>query len=105
MKRHNALPNTSMHNDKLEIIADPRPAGRFSWLNRNVVGVTVTSFLGGAAHEMVTAVLAASATVGTLWTVASPAAAFGCAGVLMLVGNLLLAWNRRNAPKKRNADA
>lgn len=61
-----------MHNDKLEIVADPRPPGRFSWLNRNVVGMTVTSFLGDAAHEMVTAVLP-----GFLGTIGVAAAALG----------------------------
>jgi hypothetical protein len=39
--------------------------------------------------------LAASVLVGTLWTAVSPAVAFDCAGVLMLVGTLLLIWNWR----------
>ncbi len=42
------------------------------WLNRNVVGMTVTSFLGDAGHEMVTAVLP-----GFLGTLGIAAAALG----------------------------
>ena len=41
--------------------------------------------------------LAASALVGTLWTVATPALAFSCAGVVMLAGTLLLIRNWRTA--------
>jgi MFS family permease len=42
--------------------------------------------------------LTASVLVGSLWTAVSPAAAFGCAGVVMLAGALLLARNRRRVP-------
>ncbi|MBN9658324.1 MAG: MFS transporter [Acidobacteria bacterium] len=41
--------------------------------------------------------LAASALVGTLWTIATPALAFSCAGVVMLAGTLLLIRNSRTA--------
>lgn len=61
-----------MRDEKLEIVTDPRPPGKFSWLNRNVVGMTVTSFLGDAAHEMVTAVLP-----GFLGTIGVAASALG----------------------------
>ena len=61
-----------MRDERLEIITDSRPAGKLSWLNRNVVGMTVTSFLGDAAHEMVTAVLP-----GFLGTIGVAAAALG----------------------------
>jgi len=47
-----------------------RPAA--TWLNRNVVGMTITSFLSDAAHEMVTAVLP-----GFLGTIGVAAAALG----------------------------
>ena len=33
------------------------PSSPGGWFNRNVVGMTITSFLGDAGHEMVTAVL------------------------------------------------
>ena len=40
-------------------MSDYRIQGRPSWRNHNVVGMTVTSFLSDAGHEMVTAVLPA----------------------------------------------
>jgi sugar phosphate permease len=39
--------------------------------------------------------LGASVLVGTLWTVISPAVAFESAGALMLLGALLIMWNRK----------
>jgi MFS family permease len=38
--------------------------------------------------------LVASALVGTLWTAVSPATAFACAGFIMLVGAVVVLWNR-----------
>jgi hypothetical protein len=61
-----------MRNENSEIITHQRPTGKFPWLNRNVVGMTVTSFLGDAAHEMVTAVLP-----GFLGTIGVAASALG----------------------------
>jgi len=56
----------------------------------------------GAAYGLLGAVngvgdLAASALVGTVWTAVSPAAAFSCAGLLMLSGAALLAATRPGA--------
>jgi MFS family permease len=62
----------SMHNERIEIITDSQAGGKRPWLNRNVTGMTVTSFLGDAAHEMVTAVLP-----GFLGTIHVAAAALG----------------------------
>ena len=61
-----------MHDERFEMITGSRPTEKFSWLNRNVVGMTVTSFLGDAAHEMVTAVLP-----GFLGTIGVAAAVLG----------------------------
>jgi MFS family permease len=41
--------------------------------------------------------LVASALVGTVWTVVSPAVAFTCAGFIMLAGAALVLWNRMAA--------
>ena len=61
-----------MADHKLQVISRAkRPAGT-SWLNRNVVGMTITSFLSDAGHEMVTAVLP-----GFLGTIGVAAAALG----------------------------
>jgi MFS family permease len=49
-----------------------RPAGPNRWLNRNVVGMGVTSLLSDAGHEMATAVLPAF-----LGLIGAPAAALG----------------------------
>jgi len=71
------------------------------WLNRNVVGMGLTSLLSDAGHEMATAVMASflavlgapvflsSAVVGLLWSF-SPAVGFGYAAVMMLLGAVLL---------------
>jgi len=61
-----------MRDENPDIITHLRPTGKFPWLNRNVVGMTVTSFLGDAAHEMVTAVLP-----GFLGTIGVAASALG----------------------------
>ena len=60
-----------MSDRKIEVVSatDSRAA---SWLNRNVVGMTITSFLSDAGHEMVTAVLP-----GFLGTIGVAAAALG----------------------------
>ncbi|HZU06532.1 MAG TPA: MFS transporter [Chloroflexota bacterium] len=66
----------------LQITAEPPPAGPVggepetgvaeAWLNRNVVGMGITSFLSDAGHEMGTAVLP-----GFLATIGAPPAALG----------------------------
>jgi predicted MFS family arabinose efflux permease len=60
-----------MSDRKPEVVSttDARAA---SWLNRDVVGMTITSFLSDACHEMVTAVLP-----GFLGTIGVAAAALG----------------------------
>lgn len=45
-----------MTNRRVEVISSSQPSYR-RWLNRNVVGMAITSFLSDAGHEMVTAVL------------------------------------------------
>ena len=46
-----------MTNNRIETITALRAVARHRWLNRNVIGMAVTSFLSDAGHEMVTAVL------------------------------------------------
>jgi predicted MFS family arabinose efflux permease len=46
-----------MATNRVETITSGRQAGRRRWLNRNVIGMAVTSFLSDAGHEMVTAIL------------------------------------------------
>jgi len=46
-----------MTNNRIETITALRAVARYRWLNRNVIGMAVTSFLSDAGHEMVTAVL------------------------------------------------
>lgn len=46
-----------MTNKRIETITTLLAAGRHRWLNRNVIGMAVTSCLSDAGHEMVTAVL------------------------------------------------
>jgi MFS family permease len=53
-------------------ITTPRAAQDRGWLNRNVIGMSVTSFLSDAGHEMVTAVLP-----GFLGAIGVAAAALG----------------------------
>ena len=45
-----------MTNRRVEVISSSQPSYR-RWLNRNVAGMAITSFLSDAGHEMVTAVL------------------------------------------------
>jgi len=59
-----------MANGRVQIISAPPAANR--WRNRNVIGMTITSFLSDAGHEMVTAVLP-----GFLTTLGIAAAALG----------------------------
>lgn len=61
-----------MPDRKLEVISQTEPTRPRSWLNRDVVGMTITSFLSDAGHEMVTAVLP-----GFLGTIGVAAAALG----------------------------
>jgi MFS family permease len=56
----------------LETAVAASRSAKTSWLNRNVVGMTVTSFLSDAGHEMVTAVLP-----GFLTTIGVAAGALG----------------------------
>ena len=58
----------------VKLATSGRPAGsrKPSWLNRNVIGMSVTSFFSDAGHEMVTAVLP-----GFLGTIGVAAAALG----------------------------
>jgi hypothetical protein len=86
---------------------------RPSWLNRNVAGMSITSFCADVGYEMVLAVLpgfaaaiglaaaalgwieaAAGALVGMLWMHISPQAAFTAAGVLMVCGAIMLLAGR-----------
>ena len=60
-----------MTNNRLEVISGSQLSYK-RWLNRNVVGMAVTSFLSDAGHEMVTAVLP-----GFLATLGVAAAALG----------------------------
>jgi MFS family permease len=46
-----------MKNDEAGCLAERARKRRLQWLNRNVVGMSITSFLSDAGHEMVTAVL------------------------------------------------
>ena len=61
-----------MATNRVETITSGRQAGRRRWLNRNVVGMAITSLLSDAGHEMVTAVLP-----GFLSTLGIAAAALG----------------------------
>ena len=61
-----------MTNNRIETITALRAVARHRWLNRNVIGMAVTSFLSDAGHEMVTAVLP-----GFLATLGIAAAALG----------------------------
>ena len=47
----------NMPTNRVETVGNGHQAGTVSWLNRNVIGMAVTSFLCDAGHEMVTAVL------------------------------------------------
>ena len=46
-----------MATNRVETIVTRRELGTRRWLNRNVIGMAVTSFLSDAGHEMVTAIL------------------------------------------------
>ena len=46
-----------MATNRIETIVTRREPGTRRWLNRNVIGMAVTSFLSDAGHEMVTAIL------------------------------------------------
>jgi MFS family permease len=61
-----------MPERKLKLVSPAPPAKTVAWLNRDVVGMTITSFLSDAGHEMVTAVLP-----GFLGTIGVAAAALG----------------------------
>lgn len=61
-----------MASNRIEIVTTKRPGRRDRWLNRNVIGMAITSFLSDAGHEMVTAVLP-----GFLSTLGIAAAALG----------------------------
>jgi MFS family permease len=61
-----------MSDHRVETIATLPTAAERRWVNRNVVGMAITSFLSDAGHEMVTAVLP-----GFLGTLGVAAAALG----------------------------
>lgn len=61
-----------MPRHKPKVVSAAPPAKIFAWLNRDVLGMTVTSFFSDAGHEMVTAVLP-----GFLGTIGVAAAALG----------------------------
>jgi MFS family permease len=61
-----------MANNRVETITTARVAAWRRWLNRNVIGMAITSFLSDTGHEMVTAVLP-----GFLLTLGIAAAALG----------------------------
>ncbi len=61
-----------MATNRIETITTGRKPGSRGWLNRNVIGMAVTSFLSDAGHEMVTAILP-----GFLSTLGIAAAALG----------------------------
>lgn len=61
-----------MANHRVVTITASRSAAANHWLNRNVIGMAITSFLSDAGHEMVTAVLP-----GFLTTLGIAAAALG----------------------------
>ncbi len=61
-----------MAHNRIETITALRTTARHRWLNRNVIGMAITSLLSDAGHEMVTAVLP-----GFLATLGIAAAALG----------------------------
>ena len=95
------LTSRSPGNEALARAREERPVsiepgeGASRWLNRNVVGMGLTSFLSNASHEVATAVF-------PLFTAAAtnvPAIEFSYAAVLSLLGASVLPVLRNRRPK------